>query len=144
MLPSSFDPPSSEWSIGSKGGGGARIFVGHIADVQLWSVPLSQAHVTSLATDQSASVPRPVARWALDDDSGGKQAQVFGVHVKVLDSVAEALVQDSSASIDPSHATLKGSACIKPAKANDAPSSSSSSSSSGSGSSANDRRLCVT
>ena len=142
MLLSSFDPPSSEWSIGSKGGGGARIFVGHIADVHLWSVPLSQAHVTSLATDQSASVPRPVARWALDDDGGGKQAQVLGVYVKALDSAAESLVQDSSGSIDPSHATLKGSACIKPAKANDTPSSSSSSS--GSGSSANDRRLCVT
>ena len=51
--------------------------------------------------------------------------------------------QDSSASIDPCHATLKGTASIKPAsaiKTNDSPSSSSAS---GAGSAATDRRLCV-
>lgn len=70
------DPARSEWCIGSKGGGGARAFVGHIADVQLWSVALTPAHVTSLVNEQGSSIPRPVARWMLDDESGVKQAQV--------------------------------------------------------------------
>jgi hypothetical protein len=68
--------PCSEWAIGSKGGGGARLFIGHIADVQLWSVPLTRDHVASIFSDQAPPVPRPVARWMMDDDVGGKRAQV--------------------------------------------------------------------
>jgi hypothetical protein len=152
------DKARSEWCIGSKGGGGARVFVGHIADVQLWSVPLTQAHVTALVADQGSSIPRPVARWMLDDEGGGKQAQVCsgsyaaGHMQRVICSgsrCAAALpffdlrFQDSSASIDPCHANLKGTASIKPAsiiKTND---SASSSSASGAGSATTDRRLCV-
>ncbi len=65
-----YDKAFSEWCIGSKGGGRARMFLGHIADVQLWSVPLTQAHVMSLVADQGSSTPHPVARWMLDDDGG--------------------------------------------------------------------------
>jgi hypothetical protein len=67
----------SEWAIGSKGGGGARLFIGHIADVQLWSVPLTRDHVASIVSDQAPPPPRPVARWMMDDDVGGKRAQVY-------------------------------------------------------------------
>ena len=59
------------------------MFVGHIADVQLWNVPLTQAHVTSLVTDQGSSIPQPVARWMLDDEGGGNHVQVCSGSVEI-------------------------------------------------------------